>query len=180
MCPRPDAPPRMSNVRQQMKLWSMVVMLMLVGSVHGADAPSQTTLYKSVGPDGRTVYGDRAPVDGRAARTLTFENLPSSPLSAATLAYLEQLKKVGVAAPAATPSGELVLFTASWCVYCRKAKAYLASKGASYKEIDTESNAGAASYARAGGQRGIPLLVKSGQRVLGFSTGAYDALLSLR
>ena len=108
---------------------------------------------------------------------MKFENLPSSPLSPATLAYLEQLKKSGAAAQVALPNGELVLFTTSWCAYCKKAKAYLANKGLSYKEIDIESNGGAASYAQAGGQRGVPLLFKNGQRVLGFSTTAYDALL---
>jgi glutaredoxin len=156
------------------------VLLALVGVVHAADAPTQTTLYKSVGPDGRTVYGDRPPVDGRAAQTLKFENLPSSPLSPATLAYLEQLKKAGATPPAALPGGELVLFTASWCVYCKQAKAYLGSKGASYKEVDIESNAGAASYVQAGGQRGVPLLFRNGQRVLGFSASAYDAMLSAK
>ena len=122
-----------------MKLWLAFSLLVLVGVVHGADAPTQTTLYKSVGPDGRTVYGDRPPVDGRSAQTMKFENLPSSPLSPATLAYLEQLKKGGGTASAPLPGGELVLFTTSWCGYCKKAKAYLASKGARYKEVDIES-----------------------------------------
>ena len=151
-----------------MKLWLAFFLFVLVGLVHGADAPTQTTLYKSVGPDGRTVYGDRPPVDGRSAQTMKFENLPSSPLSPATLAYLEQLQKGGATAPAALPSGELILFTTSWCGYCKKAKAYLASKGARYKEIDIESNAGAASYVQAGGQRGVPLLFKwpAGARLL--------------
>ena len=163
-----------------MKLWLTLVPFMLVcGAVYGADAPTQTTLYKSVRPDGRIVYGDRPPVDGRSAQTMKFENLPSSPLSPATLAYLEQLKTSGGTAQT-LPNGELVLFTTSWCAYCKKAKAYLASKGVSYKEVDIESNAGAASYAQAGGQRGVPLLFKNGQRVLGFSTGAYDALLSAK
>lgn len=132
---------------------------------------------KSVGPDGRIVYGDRPPVDGRSAKTMKFENLPSSPLSPATLAYLEQLKNGGGAARAPLPDGELLLFTTSWCTYCKKAKAYLAGKGVAYREVDIESNSGAASYAQAGGRRGVPLLFKSGQRVLGFSASAYDELL---
>jgi glutaredoxin len=163
-----------------MKNWLMLVVFMIAGPVHGADAPSQTTLYKSVGPGGKTIYSDRPPVDGRASKAMKFENLPSTPLSPATLAYLEQLEKGGRAAQVPLPSGELVLFTTSWCGYCKKAKAYLASKGVSYKEIDIESNAGANSYAQAGGQRGVPLLFKSGQRVLGFSANAYDALLSAK
>jgi glutaredoxin len=161
-----------------MKLCLIVVLIASVSAAHGADTPTQTTLYKSVGQDGRTVYGDRLPVDGRTAQTMRFENLPSSPLSPATLAYLEQLKKGSGTSHAALPNGELILFTTSWCTYCKKAKAYLASKGATYKEVDIESDAGTASYVQAGGQRGVPLLFKSGQRVLGFTSSAYDALLS--
>ena len=157
-----------------------LLLLFLAQAVAAGDGPTTTTLYKSVGPDGKIVYGDRPPGDGRSAQTLKFENLPSSPLSPATLAYLEELKKGGAARQAALPSGELLLFTTTWCVYCKKAKAYLAGKGVPYREIDIESNAGAASYAQAGGQRGVPLLFKGGQRVLGFSTTAYDALLGTK
>ncbi|MCE9658384.1 MAG: DUF4124 domain-containing protein [Burkholderiales bacterium] len=163
-----------------MKPWLVVALSMLMGSAHGADAPSQTTLYKSVGPDGRIVYADRPPVDGKSAQTLKFENPPSSPLSPATLAYLEQLEKGAPAPQAGLASGELVLFTTTWCPYCTKAKAYLTGKGVAFKEIDIESNAGAASYARAGGQRGVPLLVKGSKRVLGFSGKSYDAFLSAK
>ena len=160
---------------------SLAVLLLFVAqTVAAGDAPTATTLYKSVGPDGKVVYGDRPPGDGRSAQTLKFENLPSSPLSPATLAYLEELKKRGAAQQAALPSGELLLFTATWCVYCKQAKAYLAAKGLPYREIDIESNAGAASYAQAGGQRGVPLLFKGGQRVLGFSATAYDSLLGIK
>jgi len=62
-----------------MKRWLTIVLLVFFGSAKAADAASQTTLYKSVGPDGRIVYGDRPPVDGRSAQTMKFENLPSSP-----------------------------------------------------------------------------------------------------
>jgi glutaredoxin len=157
-----------------------LLLLFIAQTVSAGDAPTATTLYKSVGADGKVVYGDRPPGDGRSARTLKFENLPSSPLSPATLANLEELKKGGAAQQAALPSGELLLFTTSWCAYCKKAKAYLAGKGVPYREIDIESNAGAASYAQAGGQRGVPLLFKGGQWVLGFSASAYDSLLSVR
>jgi glutaredoxin len=157
-----------------------LLLLFLAQTVAAGDGPSATTLYKSVGPDGKIVYGDRPPGDGRSAQTLKFENLPSSPLSPATLAYLEELKKRGAAQQAALPDGELLLFTATWCVYCKQAKAYLAGKGVPYREIDIESSAGAASYAQAGGQRGVPLLFKGGQRVLGYSTTAYDSLLGIK
>ena len=90
-----------------------LLLLFLAQTVAAGDGPSATTLYKSVGPDGKIVYGDRPPGDGRSAQTLKFENLPSSPLSPATLAYLEELKKRGAAQQVALPNGELLLFTAA-------------------------------------------------------------------
>ena len=159
-----------------MKLGTILMVSMLARAACAGDAPPPTVLYKSVGPDGRIVYGDRPPADGRAAQTMKLVNAPSSPPSAATLAYLEQLRKGG--APQGVPTaGELVLFTASWCGYCRSAKAYLGAKNAPYKEIDIESRGGAAAFAQAGGQRGVPLLVRDKRRVQGFSAPAYDELL---
>ena len=103
----------------------LLLAIFLVGGVFAADAPTTTTLYKSVGPDGRIVYSDRPPGEGQtAAKTLTFESLPASPLSAATLAYIEQLGKTKTPElPAASPVSEAVLFTTAWCGYCRKARA---------------------------------------------------------
>jgi glutaredoxin len=157
---------------------TVLLACLAAGVASAADAPTQTTLYKSVDPGGRTVYGDRPPGDGRAAQTLKFENLPSSPLSASTLAYLEQLQKGGNTPAAAPATGELVLFTTSWCPYCKKAKSYLASKGVVFLERDIESKQGAAAYLQAGGKGGVPLLYRDGQRALGFSAPAYDTFLA--
>lgn len=136
------------------------------------------TLYRSTGPDGRTVYSDKPPTEGRVDKTLSFENLPSSPVPAATLSYVEQLRRMRASSPPPPVQG-LVLYSATWCGYCRKAKAYLAAKGVSYQEIDIDTPAGRNAFAQAGGGKGVPLLIsKSGQRAQGFSPAGYDALLA--
>ena len=136
---------------------------------------TQTTLYKSAGPDGKTVYSDRAPADPSSSKTLTFENPPANPLSASTLAYIEQLRKARPAQVAnALPSGETLLFTTVWCGYCKKARAHLARRGIPFREIDTETPDGAAAYVRAGGQKGVPLLLANGRLWYGYSADSYD------
>jgi glutaredoxin len=144
-----------------------------------AAAPSAAqTLYRSTGPDGRTVYSDKPPTEGRVDKTLSFENLPSSPVPAATLSYVEQLRRMRAASPPPPVEG-LVLYSATWCGYCRKAKAYLAAKRVTYQEIDIDTPAGRNAFAQAGGGKGVPLLIsKSGQRAQGFSPAGYDALLA--
>ena len=43
----------------------------------------ETPGSRMVGPDGRIVYSDRPPAEGRLENTMAFENLPSSPLPSA-------------------------------------------------------------------------------------------------
>ena len=159
------------------KVTKLFGLLVLACSGAATGAPTDTTtLYKSVGPDGRTVYSDRAPAAGPPAQAMTFELLPSSPLAPATLAYIAQLKKAADAPrPAVLASREVVLYTAAWCGYCKKARAHLAARGIGYREVDIETPTGVASYVQAGGQRGVPLLLADGRRLAGYSAAGYDA-----
>lgn len=139
-------------------------------------APHAETLYKSVGPDGRIVYSDHPPPDGRVLKSMSFQAGPASALPASAAEQLERLK--ALKKPVAAATGALVLYSAAWCGYCQKAKAYLGSKGVGYQEIDIDTPDGLAAFAQAGGGKGVPLLVAGSQRVQGFSPAAYDALLA--
>ena len=145
-----------------------------------AIAQTTTTLYKSTGPDGKTIYSDRPPSNAKEAKTLTFQNGPASPLSAETLAYMEQLRKSADARASAPPPRETVLYSAAWCGYCKQAKAYLASKQVAYREFDIDTKNGLLAFAQAGGKGGVPLLVVDGKSVSGFSVASYDAIFAAR
>ena len=138
------------------------------------------TLYKSVGPDGRVVYSDRPPANGRIEKTMIFENLPSTPLPAAAVAHLEQIRKTEPLSASNMATSGIVLYSATWCGYCKQAKAYLAGRGVHYQEFDVDTKTGMAAYAQAGGRKGVPLLFADGQLVQGFSRAAYDAVFAKR
>jgi glutaredoxin len=144
-----------------------------------AQAPA---LYKSVGKDGVVTYSDQPPADGKIDKVLTFEYLPRSDLPAATASRLEQLRKASSAAAHAvvTPSSQVRIYTAAWCGYCKLAKAYLNSHGIAFDDFDIDTVDGLKAYARAGGGRGIPLMLVGDQRVQGFSEKAYDTVLHVR
>lgn len=150
-------------------------LLLYIALAATADAQ---TVYKSVGPDGKVVYSDSPPVDAKKASKLKFDRLPSSPLPSPVRAAVDQPRPSASAAVPATTA--VVLYSASWCGYCKAAKAYLGARGIAYREIDVDTESGQAAYAQAGGGNGIPLLVTGGQRVQGFSQAAYDALFPPR
>jgi glutaredoxin len=154
---------------------SVIALLFGFGVLFSITSPAQS-LYKSVGPDGKITYSDRPPPEGRVEKTMRFNNLPGSTLTALAADRIEQLRQQKAGQQAAIQQGQTVIYTTSWCGYCKKAKAYLASKGISYQELDIETEPGLAAYAQAGGGGGVPLLLHRGERVQGFSVAAYDAL----
>lgn len=158
-----------------MKYIASVAGFLVSGLVLSVGLQAQS-LYKSIGPDGRVVYSDRPPSEGRLDKVMKFANLPSSNLPASASSQLEQLRKQKANQQSAVQDDRVVMYTTSWCGYCKKAKAYLASKRISYQEFDIETQQGMAAYAQAGGSGGVPLLLYRSERVQGYSTDAYDAL----
>ena len=159
---------------------AMTVLVMSSAVSAAEESATTTTLYKSTGPDGRTIYSDVPPPHARDAKTLTFKNLPASALSAETLAYVEQLRKSANARAFAPPPRDTLLFSAKWCGYCRQAKSYLAAKQIGYREIDIDTADGKLAYAQLGGNSGVPQLFVNGRGVTGFSAAAYDAVFQAR
>ncbi|MEQ1559550.1 MAG: glutaredoxin family protein [Methyloglobulus sp.] len=129
------------------------------------------SFYKAVGPDGKISYSTRPPAKGRIEKTLIFENLPSS-----------KVPNAGSWQPATNPditrTSGVVLYAADWCGFCKKAKAYLASKNIIYQEINIDTVDGKGAFAQVSGGNGIPLLFSDGRRVQGFSSEAYDEVFA--
>jgi glutaredoxin-like YruB-family protein len=83
----------------------------------------------------------------------------------------------------ATTSAEyppVELYVTSWCGYCKKAKAFLTSRGIPFREYDIERDAGAAQrMARLNSRGGVPVAVIGGKTLVGFSPSAYQHALGL-
>jgi glutaredoxin len=156
------------------------LIFLLLCCVWPAGSPLAQNFYKSVGPDGKISYSDRPPAEGRSAKAMKFDNLPSSTLPASASTYVEQLKRLQASMVTKPSADEVILYSAVWCTYCKVAKNYLTARGIAYQEFDIDSKEGMASFANAGGGKSVPLLLAAGQRVQGFSAGAYDALFANR
>ncbi|MBS1143043.1 MAG: hypothetical protein H6R14_449 [Proteobacteria bacterium] len=153
--------------------YSLLFAGLLVGGTAGAD-----NVYRSVGPDGRVTYSDHPPTTGKVQKIYSFENLPASPVPESTLNFRQDAEKSMKKRLAAQPASGTVLYSAEWCGYCRKAKAYLNNRGVAYQEIDIDTPDGKQAFSAVGRGGGIPLLIANGQRVQGFTAAAYDALFS--
>jgi len=72
---------------------------------------------------------------------------------------------------------EVRILTATWCGVCKRAKAYLASKGIYYSEYDVEtSEIGKLEYKHLEG-KGVPIILVGKQRMDGFSASKLDEML---
>ena len=145
----------------------------LTGTAHAQ------TLYKSVDASGKVVYSDQPPASGAVQKTLKLESLPVSVVPGNPLPPATPGQAPVEAQKAAQPRGEVTLYMATWCGYCKAAEAYLGGKGIAYREFDVDTPTGKAAFAQLGA-RGVPVLLTNGQRVAGFSTQSYDAVFASR
>ncbi|SMF12962.1 Glutaredoxin [Alteromonadaceae bacterium Bs31] len=64
--------------------------------------------------------------------------------------------------------GEVVLYSTTWCGYCKKARSLLQNSGVSFIEKDIEkSDSAAAEFQQLGG-RGVPLVTINGAVLKGY------------
>jgi glutaredoxin len=74
---------------------------------------------------------------------------------------------------------DVVLYTTSWCPYCRKARDYLRSRGIDFVEYDIEKDKEAAIRKKQLDNRGgVPFAIINGRSISGFSASAYERALT--
>lgn len=75
--------------------------------------------------------------------------------------------------PIAT-DGRVVLYSASWCPYCDKARAYFQNNGVAFEEHDTEKSAkGRRDYEAMNGD-GIPIVLVNNHKIVGWKQREFD------
>ncbi len=74
---------------------------------------------------------------------------------------------------------KVIIYSASWCAFCKMAKEYLNSKKVAFKEIDVDEDAEAArAIVAKTGQAGVPVLEIGDQTILGFDRPRIDQALA--
>lgn len=74
----------------------------------------------------------------------------------------------------------VIIYSTTWCAYCKMVKAYLSDKGVPWVEklVDTDSDAHAELMEKTGGNfRGVPVTEINGNLILGFDRHSIDEAL---
>jgi glutaredoxin 3 len=74
-------------------------------------------------------------------------------------------------------STQVVLYSADWCGWCKKAKSHLDAKGINYVVRDIDDSKYLNELVAKTGQKGIPVLDVGGRIVTGFNAQRYDQLI---
>lgn len=137
--------------------------------------PTQAEVYKWKDAQGVLHFSDQPPGDGNADRvelstTNSYHGAPAE-VSPGGVSSGEQAQ---AKRPAKTRS--VVMYSAQWCGYCRKARDYFRSNGVAFRERDVEMDSAArADYERLGGT-GLPLILVGDRRLDGFSEDGFRRL----
>ncbi len=134
------------------------------GNVHFADTPSVNTRAKPVEL--------KSTINSYSGSTLPkFEYTPRNDK---TPAHTNGNNKL----PRLQPR-QVIMYSAEWCGFCKKAKAYFKQKGIAYSERDIDKSTQAKKEYQSLGGGGIPLILvgnkRGTQRLSGFSTARFDA-----
>jgi glutaredoxin 3 len=76
---------------------------------------------------------------------------------------------------------KVLVYSAEWCPWCHKAKAFLAKNGVEFEDRDVDSDPKASEeILKLTGQTGIPVIVVGKEAVVGFDEPRLRELLKLK
>lgn len=132
-----------------------LVLLMLVGV-------AQADIYKWTDENGRVHYSDEPPANQKIDTII--KDISTKDISTYQAQPVEERAK----------RKKVVMYSTSWCGYCKKARQYFQKKGIAFKEYDIEKNRRAKREYDAMNGRGVPLIVVGDQRIAGFNEAEFE------
>jgi glutaredoxin len=135
----------------------------LILALTGMFSPlTNAEVYHYVDESGRVVYTSVKPDTNETARKVTIRNN-----SVASMESYDEIESIGV-----------VMYSASWCGICKKARAYFEAQSIDFSEYDVDKDPQRKrEFAQLGG-RGVPLILVGDQRMNGFSQKRFEHLYS--
>ena len=131
-------------------------------------SPALAGVYKWTDAQGVLHFSDKPPADGNA------DQVQLRPTNSFRGGVPAQAAPAKPQPPAKAKS--VVMFSAEWCGYCRKARSYFQANRVAFRERDVDKDPAARrEYERLGGS-GLPLILVGEQRLSGFSEDSFRRL----
>jgi glutaredoxin len=130
-------------------------------------ASGHAEIYQWTDAEGVIHFGDRPP-SGASAKHITVE------INSYQSVTVEPFEAFQSERPG--NSHGVVMYSTSWCGFCKRARAYFRRQGIAYQEYDVENSAkGRRDYKKLNGH-GVPIILVGRQRMNGFSVGRFQRL----
>ena len=128
-------------------------------------------LYKWVDDKGTTHYGDSPPAKAdlkEITGTITsFRTVEVEPFK-----FDASLVTTG----SNSRTKPVIMYSTSWCGYCKRARQHFAQKNIPFREYDIEKSRKAAREYKNLKGRGVPVILIGKRRMNGFSANAFDRI----
>ena len=129
--------------------------------------PAHSEIYQWKDADGNVQFGDRPPPSKKARRIELEINSYESVTIEPFVPFKSNRPSRGKS---------VVMYSTSWCGYCRKARNYMKSNNISFEDYDIEKSEKARrEYNKLNG-RGVPVLLIGDKRMNGFNVGTFKKL----
>ncbi|MDH3760998.1 MAG: glutaredoxin family protein [Gammaproteobacteria bacterium] len=142
---------------------SLLLVLLMVSPIAQAD------LYKWVDENGKIHYGD-SPPDNAKLKKITGKVSSFSSVSVEPFVYDSKLVS------RRKNSKSVIMYSTSWCGYCKKAARHFRQKKIPFTEYDIEKSARAAHEYKKLRGRGVPVILIGDRRMNGFDAGTFDSI----
>jgi len=142
---------------------SLFLVLMMISPV------TQGDLYKWVDKNGKIHYGD-SPPDNAKLKKITGN------VSSFTSVSVEPFVFDPNNITKRKTSKSVVMYSTSWCGYCKKAARHFRQKKIPFTEYDIEKSAKAANEYKKLRGRGVPVILIGDRRMNGLSVKAFDSI----
>jgi len=128
------------------------------------------SVYRIVGPDGKVTFADKPPAaPGAKADQAAITPLTGTAGGNPNLPF--ELRQVASKYP-------VTLYTATDCMPCGSARAFLASRGVPFTEKSVSTNEDIAALQRMSGASTLPFLTIGGQQIAGYSDSEWTQYLN--
>ena len=140
----------------------LLIILLLMPSLVSAG------IYKWVDKDGKTHFGD-SPREEDNAKKIVVDVISYEYVKVENIEFFQREKK-------RTGSNKVVMYSTSWCGYCKKARRYFEEKSVAYVEYDIEKDKAAHKRFKELGGKGVPVILVGKKKMSGFSAQRFERM----